>query len=303
MILVTGATGQCGGALMKRLLAERRPLRALTRSPEQPVVEEYRRRGVDVVEGDMLKPETLSGLFDGVEQAFLVTTPQSGFEEEVAAGINFIEAAKAQKLRHLVFLSVVYAETPTPHCATKGAIEAHLRRSGVGFTTLRAGYFLETLPNYFGESALRAKTIVSVIKPSTPIYWISIEDIGLACARVLERNQPQGKTYDLACPSPLSMSGVAELFGESVGQEIKCVYTPVTIRGLLQGLVAAGFLDGQKAARFLRGIADPEADYHAAVSSGDVPIDPNPLVEEFALRLTDPADYVRHFSRQTLTRT
>jgi uncharacterized protein YbjT (DUF2867 family) len=296
MILVTGATGQCGGALARLLARQGERVRGLTRNLEQPAVKDLLSLGVEVVRGDMLAPGDLNGLFADVDRAFLVTTPQAGFEEEVLAGINFVSAAKANNIRHLVFLSVIFADTDTPHCSTKGKIETYIKDSGVSYTILRAGYFLNTLPNYFSESDIRRRTIMSVIKPDAPIYWITIEDIGRAAGLVISRNRPENRTYDLVGPQAFSMEDVARVFGEVKGIDLTVEYTPVSTQDLLRGLVAAGYLDREKALRYLQSSANPEADYHAAASHADLEIDTKSLAEETGLSFVTAEAYVRELT-------
>jgi uncharacterized protein YbjT (DUF2867 family) len=293
MILVTGATGQCGGALVRVLRGKGVEVRALTRGRDPAAIERLRHAGAEIVVGDLLEPQTLRGLFDGVEQAFLVTTPQHGFDEEVAAASNCIAAAEDQKLRHLVFLSVVYAETDTPHCATKGRIEARLRRGTVPYTILRAGYFLETLVNYLRPHTLARGTIESVIDPAAPIHWTGIDDVALAVARVFERNRPANRAYDLISPDACSMNDVAEVLSGALGRRVSVVHKPVSIATLLRGLVLAGYAAAEPMEAYLRHVPDRDADYHGAISSSKVPVDSRPLACEFGLDLRGPLDYLR----------
>lgn len=298
MILVTGATGQCGGGLVRELRSKGTEVRALTRGRSREAVERLRQAGAEVFVGDLLAPETLNGIFAGVEQGFLVTTPQHGFDEEVAAGINCIAAAEEQGLRHLVFLSVIYAETDTPHCATKGRIEAWLRRSSVPYTILRAGYFLETLVNYLRPDMLVGDRIESVVDPAAPIHWTGIDDAAVAVARVLERNQPENRTYDLVSAETCSMNEVADALSGALGRRLTAVHTPVSISQLLRGLVLAGYAAAEPIEAYLRHIPDPEADYHGAISRSDVAVDSHSFARELGVDFRGPFDYLRQLQSE-----
>ncbi len=298
MIQVVGASGQCGGALLRLLRQDGLPVRALTRGRDPAARERIERAGAQVFVGDLLDPGTLRGLFDGVDRAFLVTTPQHGFDEEVAAGLNFIAAARAQGLRHLVFLSVLYAETDTPHCATKGRIEAALRASAVPFTILRAGYFLDSLPNYFQREWIARGRLESVLDPATRIHWIAIDDIATAAARVLVRDRPENRTYDLVSPEACSMNDVAALVAAHLGRPLNCVHTPLSIGDLLRGLVTAGYASAAAVEDYLRRIPDQQADYHAPITRSNLQVDPQPLTREFGLRFRAPLDFLRQLLQE-----
>ena len=101
MILVTGATGLNGGALVRLLSARGIPVRALVRDPNRATALLSLAR-VDVVVGDMARPETLSGALRGVDRAMLISSSDSAMLEVQS---NFIDAAQKAGVRHVVKLS------------------------------------------------------------------------------------------------------------------------------------------------------------------------------------------------------
>src|ERR1700738_3009816 len=101
MILVTGATGLSGSAVI-RVCAERGlPVRALIRDPAKVAALDIPAT-VELAEGDMLKPETLEGALDGVERVLLISAPDPHLVETQC---TFIDAAKRAGVRHIVKLS------------------------------------------------------------------------------------------------------------------------------------------------------------------------------------------------------
>jgi uncharacterized protein YbjT (DUF2867 family) len=290
VILVCGASGRCGGAVAHALLDAGRQIRALTRNPNQGSVQMLAARGAEILRGDLMDPESLARCVQGARQAFLVTSSYAGFREEIEAGANLVRAASRSGLEHLVFLSVVYADTNVPHCATKRVIEGNIADAGVPYTILRAGYFLETLPSYFADGAIESGTLVSVLQPDVAIPWVAIADVGKVVAHVL-RGPAENKTYALASRRRMSIQDVAAELAGITRREIHCEFTPVRAGELLRGLAAAGYIEADKAEEYLAQLADVNADYHAGIHA-DVPVDPEPLLKQLTFELTCPVAYV-----------
>ncbi|HEX9333930.1 MAG TPA: NmrA family NAD(P)-binding protein, partial [Anaerolineales bacterium] len=109
MIAVTGATGQQGGAVARKLLADGWKVRALTRDVNKPAAQELASLGAELVAGDMENSAELDSAFKGAYGVFSVQNfwlPNVGFEGEIKQGKNVAEAAKAASIQHLVYSSV-----------------------------------------------------------------------------------------------------------------------------------------------------------------------------------------------------
>lgn len=120
-VLICGATGQQGGALVKQLLKRGdafKPI-AFTRNTDSPSAKKLSSQGVELVKGSFSDRQTLVKALQKVDAAFLVTYPmgKGGVEQEARDGINFVDAAVEAKLGHLVFSSVGDADNHTgvPH--------------------------------------------------------------------------------------------------------------------------------------------------------------------------------------------
>src|SRR5689334_19755682 len=146
MILVTGATGLNGSELVRRLSAKGVPVRALVRNVAKaeglanlPLVE--------IVVGDMARPETLVEPLRGVDRAMLISSSDPAMLEVQA---NFIDAAKQAGVRHVVKLSGIMPDRDSPFRFARmhGEAEKKLEDSGMAFTHLRAGEFM---PAYFRQ--------------------------------------------------------------------------------------------------------------------------------------------------------
>ncbi len=106
-VLITGATGNQGGALTRTLLRRGRHVRALTRHPDSPAAVELKRLGAEIVSGDFDDPDSLAQAAKDVDTVFALSTPfEAGVEAETRQGINVAEAAKAAGAKHLKRLPV-----------------------------------------------------------------------------------------------------------------------------------------------------------------------------------------------------
>jgi uncharacterized protein YbjT (DUF2867 family) len=143
--LVTGATGYIGGRLVGRLLGRGHQVRVLVREPSRITGREWAPK-VEVVQGDLLRPESLEGAADGVDGAFyLVHSMASGEDfasQDRAAANAFVEAVRG--LRHLVYLGGILPDTGeggvihSAHLASRVEVGSILR-ARLPTTELRAG--------------------------------------------------------------------------------------------------------------------------------------------------------------------
>ncbi|HLW01909.1 MAG TPA: SDR family oxidoreductase [Ktedonobacterales bacterium] len=219
MILVTGATGLNGSELVQRLSARGVPVRALVRS----VAKAERLAAlplVEVVEGDMARPETLSTPLQGVERAMLISSSDPAMLEVQS---NFIEAARKAGVKHVVKLSGIMPELDSPFRFARmhGEIERRLEASGMAFTHLRAGEFMQA---YFRRvPAIISKGALYLPMEDAKIASIDAVDIAEVSADVLTSDGHEGKIYPLTGPEALSMAEVAERLSAVTGKHIEYV--------------------------------------------------------------------------------
>ena len=107
LILVSGATGQQGGAVARRLLERGIGVRALTRGPEKPEARELADLGAEVASGDLGNRSSIERVLDGVHGVFSVQQVwETGVEGEVRQGVMLADAAKGAGVDHYVYSSV-----------------------------------------------------------------------------------------------------------------------------------------------------------------------------------------------------
>lgn len=179
-ILVSGATGQQGGAVARHLAGAGFTIRGLTRDPDSERAEPLRERGVELVRGDMTDPSTLGPALEGVRGVFAMATPfEAGVEAEVAQGIGLADAARTAGVAHYVYSSVGGAERRTgiPHFESKWRIEEHLRSLDVPHTIIRPVWFFENLRRFAVQPVDDGFAVMAPLSPDRPLQGVAVDDI------------------------------------------------------------------------------------------------------------------------------
>jgi uncharacterized protein YbjT (DUF2867 family) len=234
MILVTGATGLNGSELIRRLSARGVPVRALVRAPAKAAALAALPK-VEIVEGDMARPQTLAAALRGVDRAMLIS---SSVEAMLEVQSNFIDAAKSAGVKHVVKLSGIMPELDSPFRFARmhGEIERRLEASGLAFTHLRAGEFM---PSYFRQvPSILAKGALFLPMEHARIASIDVGDIAEVAADVLTKDGHEGKIYPLTGPEALTMAEVAERLSAATGKRI--TYINVAPEDARKAQLAAG---------------------------------------------------------------
>lgn len=222
MILVTGATGQNGGATLRLLSAAGVPVRALTRDPAKAAALASLPH-VEVVAGDMARPETLDGPLRGVDRVLLISSSTPNMVEVQS---NLIDAAAKAGVRHVVKLSGIFAalDSPFRFAAMHAQIERKLETSGLAFTHLRPGEFMTA---YFRQAPnIVAKGMLLLPMAGARIASIDIGDVAAIAAKTLTEAGHEGRTYALTGPEALTMAEVAERLSRVAGKPIRYIDVP-----------------------------------------------------------------------------
>jgi uncharacterized protein YbjT (DUF2867 family) len=212
-ILVTGATGQQGGAAARHLLRDGWKLRALVRDPSKPAAVALEKAGVELCEGDLRDPGSLYHALDGCHGAYLVTTPRDeGPDGEVREGSNFVEAASHAGVEHLVFSSVIGAdlENGASYQWPKHRIEKRISDLGVPATVWRPVTFMENF--LYQKEEIVAGHLRAPVAPDVVRQFIAVDDIGMFVALAFrEHGHYLGVVREIASDE-MTMPEVADLF-------------------------------------------------------------------------------------------
>ncbi|NED82306.1 NAD(P)H-binding protein [Streptomyces sp. SID11233] len=209
MILVTGATGNIGSALLKELHAHGAgPLRGLTRDTARAAFPE----GTEAVEGDFADAASLRPALDGVRSLFLVS--------RLGPDADILEAARDAGVRHVVLVSSITVQTH-PRLGPAGenlAVEQLLRASGMDWTILRPTQFASNALMW--ASSVRGRETVRAPYADTALPTIHPADIAAVARVALTESGHRGATYALTGPEPVSARQQVEAIAAALGRKV-----------------------------------------------------------------------------------
>jgi uncharacterized protein YbjT (DUF2867 family) len=228
-ILVAGATGRQGGAVVRHLRARGHSIRALTRDPASERARPLREAGVEVVRGDLTDRASLDAALVGVSGVFSVATPfEQGMEAEVAQGKTLGDAAAATGVRHYVYSSVGGADLDSgvPHFETKWAVENHLRALGLSLTVVRPVYFYENFSGWALQPQGDGFSLAMPLSPDTPLQAVAADDIGAFVALAFDAPAEWvGREFELA-GDERTLPEYARAIGADLGRSVEYVQLP-----------------------------------------------------------------------------
>lgn len=209
MILVTGATGNIGSVLLRELRAAGAgPLRGVTREPARAAFPE----GVEAVEGDLARTESLEPALEGARALFLVS--RMGEDESI------IEAAGSAGVEHVVLVSSITVQTH-PHLGPADenlAVERLLRNSGMAWTILRPTQF--TSNALWWAETIRARETVRLPYADVGLPAVHPADIASVARAALTEPGHRGRTYALTGPERITARQQVETIAEVLGRDI-----------------------------------------------------------------------------------
>ena len=202
IIVVTGATGNQGGAVVKHLLKSDFTIRAVSRNLKSASSEKLRKEGVEVVYADLDKPETLEPILEGAYGVYSVQNNwTSDVETEIRQGKELAEAAKKAGVQHFVYSSVGGAERGTgiPHFDSKREIEKHIIQLDLPYTFVRPAYFIENLLDEGAMGFINWSLLSWALKGGKKLQVIAVNDIGAFVAHTFTSPEKYiGKGIELA---------------------------------------------------------------------------------------------------------
>lgn len=231
-VLVTGATGRQGGAVVRHLLPKGWKLRALTRNAATHVAKELAGQGVEVVQGDLEDAASLDRACRGVYGIYSVQDFWSvGAKREVQQGKNLADAAKKAGVQHFVYSSVGGAERNTgiPHWESKWEVEKHIRQLALPATIFRPAAFMEMYNVLEVEVGLLKGKLVDALRGDKPYQTIATDDIGAFVALAFERPKEFiGLELEIA-GSELTNLDAAKVFSRVLARPVRFSRLPLPI--------------------------------------------------------------------------
>lgn len=235
MILVTGATGNNGSEITKRLAAKNISVRAMVHNRDRAGAIAAL-PSVEVVEADFNRPETLLNALNGVDRAFLVT---SSSEHAEAQQLAFVDAATKSGVAHLVKLSqfAANADSPVRFLRYHAAVEAAIKASGIAYTFLRPNLFMQGLLNF--KSTIAKQNAFCVAAGDAKVSVVDVRDIADVAVAALTGAGHDGQIYTLTGSQALTHTEMAASLSTATGRHITFVDVPPD--AMWDALLKAGF--------------------------------------------------------------
>ena len=232
-ILVTGSTGQQGGAVARHLLKDGWKVRAFVRDEKKESAIELEKSGAELFKGDMNDSESLDKAMDGVYGVFSIQNFwEHGYDGELNHGKAVADAAKKANVQHFLQSSVGGAErnTKLPHFDVKFEIEKYLKSLNLPVTVIRPVFFMENFKTWFKPVEADGKlTLNMAMKADTKLQMIAVDDIGAISAKIFDNpDKFIGKEIELA-GDELTMPEVAALYETNTGKKTEFVELPVSV--------------------------------------------------------------------------
>ena len=226
-ILITGVTGNQGGAVAQALRGTGFHLRGLTRKPDSERAAALARNGVEIVKGDLDNEATLRGALAGAWGVFGVQNAgEAGVEREEAQGKRLATLAREAGVEHYVYTSVgsAHKQMGVPHFDNKWRIEETVR--GLRFPShviLRPVFFMENLVAPF---SLQGSTLAWALGPATKLQMVAVDDIGWFGARAFtDAAALNRREIDLA--GDVRTMPAAAILTAALGRPIAFAQTPI----------------------------------------------------------------------------
>ncbi|MER7725304.1 NAD(P)H-binding protein [Streptomyces sp. NPDC096323] len=209
MILVTGATGNVGSALLKELhVCGAGPLRGLTRDAARAVFPE----GVEAVEGNFADTASLKPALEGVRSLFLVS--------RLGSDADILEAARQASVEHVVLVSSITVQTH-PHlgpAVENLAVEQLLKDSGMAWSILRPTQFASN--SLMWAASIREHQAVRAPYADAGLPTIHPADIASVARVALTEPGHHGRTYALTGPERVTARQQVEAIAAVLGREV-----------------------------------------------------------------------------------
>ena len=230
-VLVTGATGQVGGALLEELVRRGARTRAMVRTEAQAT--DLAARNVEAVVADLERPESLPDALDGAGHAFLMS-PDDPRQPEMEGA--FIEAAARVGVGRLVKLSASGAAPDSPVALMRrhAQVERTLEGSGLGYTVLRPQLYMQNFLRFGPSIATEGRFAAPM--GDRRFALVDVRDVARVAAATLTEERHAGATYVVSGPEALSYGEAAEMIGAAIGKEV--AYEAADPHAFRDGLVA-----------------------------------------------------------------
>jgi uncharacterized protein YbjT (DUF2867 family) len=243
MILIVGASGRLGSVVVQHLLAQGKSIRVMTRNPLG--LAHLKQQGAEIMSGDLRDPASLASACQGVERVLAAAHALDGKGDNNPQTIDdmgnrhLIDAAKAAGVKHFIFVSVQGAspDSPLEFFRIKYRTEEYLQASGLSFTILRPGAYMELWAQLIGQPIREQGKTTIFGRGDNPINFVSVEDVARFVSIGLDDARAGNTVIEVGGPENLTMNQLAEIFERASRRQAKKRHIPLPMMRLMSILM------------------------------------------------------------------
>jgi uncharacterized protein YbjT (DUF2867 family) len=214
MILITGASGSVGKAVLQEAIRKESKVRAMYRSKDEAAKAPS---GSEAVLADYADKESLSKALNGVGSVYVVCSP---IPQLVELESNILDACKKAGVKHVVLNSALGAgDYPKSFPSWHRKVEDKLKGMGLSYTILRPNGFLQNIVTYNAPS-IRAQGAFYVAMGDAKVSYLDVGDIAVVAVKALQGGAHTGKTYELNGPEAISNQELAKRISRVAGRTV-----------------------------------------------------------------------------------
>jgi len=233
MILLVGASGRLGSMVAELLLGQGKAVRAMTRTPLN--LAHLKQQGAEVMSGDLRNSASLRSACQGVEQVVAAAHALVGKGDNNPQTVDdvgnrqLIDAAKAEGVKHFIFVSVRGAspDSPLEFFRIKYCTEEYLRASGLSFTILRPSAFMDLWIQLIGQPLVEQGRTTIFGRGTNPINFVAVEDVARFVGIALEDSRARNRVIEVGGPKNLTLNQVAGICERARGRQTKTRHIPL----------------------------------------------------------------------------
>ncbi len=289
MFLIVGSTGAMGSETTRQLLAAGYRVRAMARTPEKAA--DLKALGAEVVQGDLIDPDSLRRACEGVEAVYAAAHSLFGTGKYSSQAVDdighrsLIDIAKAAGVKHFVYTSGhgVCPDHPVDFYRTKAKVEEYLRQSGLSYTILRPGCTMEAHVHFLlGQPLLATGKATIYGKGDNPTNFVSARDVARIAVIALTDPRAKGKTIEIGGPDNLTKNQVAEMYNKISGHPGKVSHVPAIMMQIMAPVVGP-----------FQPVTSRLMKFSVWEDTSDQTFDPCELLDQYPMAMTRVEDFIR----------
>jgi uncharacterized protein YbjT (DUF2867 family) len=214
MILITGASGSVGKAVLQEAIRTGSKVRGMCRSKEDAAKASS---GCEAVLADYADKQSLLKALDGVSSVYVVCSP---IPQLVELESNMVEVCKEAGVKHIVLNSALGAgDYPKSFPSWHRKVEDKLKATGMSYTILRPNGFLQNIVA-FNASSIRTQGAFYAAMGDARVSYLDVGDIAVVAVKALQGGAHSGKTYELNGPEAISNQELAARISKVTGRTV-----------------------------------------------------------------------------------